>query len=109
MLDMKWVIYIFSLYLLFLSAIPCLDAHEGEHHHHAEAQVCADMDAGHSEGCSPLCACACCGLIIEPTIRFAVTVAVPRYPSAKQIKFADYEDNLIPSFLVSIWHPPRLA
>ena len=61
---MKYLAFLFSVYLLALSFVPCSDTAE-THDKDATSKIASHSDSTHShEGtgdiCSPFCACACC-------------------------------------------------
>ncbi|RAV27580.1 DUF6660 family protein [Sinomicrobium soli] len=62
----KTLTVILSLYLLALAVMPCADRAEPDSHATVltEAHCDAGSAAGHLE-CSPLCVCACCGIVVS--------------------------------------------
>ncbi|MBO9731121.1 MAG: hypothetical protein J7623_20960 [Chitinophaga sp.] len=105
---MKWLLYIFSCYLLLLSCMPCTDnngmagssgvpsALLSTSHNHESSQP---------DFCSPLCICSCCNVQVTPgaplTVYFHVQQAVIDYPVMPV--------NPLPSSFDKIWQPPQLV
>jgi uncharacterized protein DUF6660 len=103
----KLFTFLFAVYMLCLSCIPCNDKDENfsgitsnilhEKKNHAE-----------KESCTPLCICSCCGQIsiINPEAqKFTV-----EQTSIFQLKHSGYNGLFLPSqCLESIWQPPRLS
>ncbi|WP_126974316.1 DUF6660 family protein [Gynurincola endophyticus] len=107
---MKWLVTIFSFYLVALLIAPCSDAENncdnlagiplsGQLKDHAHNQDKDDL-------CSPFCNCVCCSVNVR-SIDFTITrIHTPVLP------FIALNDILSDSALVSnyygnIWQPPR--
>jgi hypothetical protein len=81
---MKYFSYLFCLYFLALSSMPCLDIHEA--HLADKLQVTQISDAGHdkcdhqkhADLCSPFCVCSCCGIsqLVAGPMRLVMTFAI---------------------------------
>ncbi|MGK4567447.1 DUF6660 family protein [Flavobacterium sp. 3HN19-14] len=103
---MKWLLTIFSIYLISLTVLPCHDS--------AECSVGkTKIAASHShsdedEQCSPFCSCACCGVQIAQfsphvfLLRKNEPVIIDRQPSFYVSAFAE-------EMSFSIWQPPKLS
>jgi hypothetical protein len=102
----KKIFFLFGLYLLFLSALPC-----GDREDCSEAPVAGKSTRDHDhdedeEHCPPFCVCFCCGFTIEhqqkatasktPATPFKhLSAAIPaRYPQGIN---------------AAVWQPPRCA
>lgn len=61
-----WTILL-SLYVLALAVTPCGDTLVPDPHDLTLSEVHYDMESGdgHHTGCTPLCTCACCGIIVS--------------------------------------------
>lgn len=105
----RWLVYILGIYLLALSVCPCLDAYEPKPDIGAATEASDAQHAEHSDICSPLCVCSCCGSILtNPKLLGGYPERV-RFVLASGVEYPNYQDNLIPSYLSSIWHPPRMS
>ncbi|MEZ5055222.1 MAG: DUF6660 family protein [Chitinophagales bacterium] len=103
---MKYLVFIFSIYVLALSVVPCSDiknecfnqkATEKQHHHNQDAD----------DNCTPFCTCTCC---IN-----GVTIANPQhlvtdnfYTSTTIEKIPTFNTQFISSFEGNIWQPPKI-
>jgi hypothetical protein len=104
---MKILAFILSLYILILTAIPCIDKVQDHAKQTIEiAQNPADHQHGQeSDQCSPFCSCVCC----------ATSVIHPDYSihfksfSFLQEKFSEQTFSFVSSHFVSIWQPPKLS
>lgn len=102
---MRSIIYLLAIYLLALSVVPCVDGSHAYHDQSRELVYATEDDGLH---CSPLCFCACCGLILTPLgADEPLGEMLRKTPLQKQKQYPIYQDHLIPSYLASIWHPPR--
>ncbi|MBK8808019.1 MAG: hypothetical protein IPO21_15780 [Bacteroidales bacterium] len=102
---MKYFAFILSVYVLVLTAIPCVDVPKdntvqkieltnstSEHHEHT------------TDLCSPFCTCDCCAspILNNSTIHFTCT------PIAQKI-ITGYNNSFVSSLFASIWQPPKLS
>ncbi|MCW3465631.1 DUF6660 family protein [Chitinophaga nivalis] len=104
---MKWLVYIFSCYILLLSCIPCNDAAEVVLQRTARI---ARLDVPHEhesqpDYCSPLCICSCCN--VQVTAEAISTVHF--YHHQVLISYPIIPANPLPSQADNIWQPPRLV
>lgn len=106
---MKTGIFIFSIYLLALSLVPCSDAinecqnidveysHDHEHDH----------DSDHDDHCTPFCSCSCCG-----TSMINNSVLIPFLKLRDKVilsnEVINFESSFFSSFFGAIWQPPKL-
>ena len=106
---MRFLTYILSIYILILTAIPCLDAPEFSGNGNVQitqntkesTQEFPDVDF-----CSPFCLCSCCISIISnqniPHVDFTCdSVSLIQYP---KYTFVFHSFNF-----ASIWQPPKLV
>jgi hypothetical protein len=103
----KLFTFLFAVYTLCLSCIPCNDKDENfpgitsntlhEKKNHAERA-----------SCTPLCICSCCGqisIVSQPVQKFAI-----EQTSIFQLKHSASNNMFLPSqYLESIWQPPRVS
>jgi hypothetical protein len=106
---MKWFVYIFSLYILVLSDIPC----------NAGDDCCKDevamtttsneqpsnSDHKHSSPCAPFLAC---GNYHGVTIPDNFIEFLKEVPQAIKLQHF-YKEQPLPHFSTSIWQPPKTA
>ena len=108
---MKWLVYLFSLYVLALSGIPCSADDDCciEETRSTAHSNCADEDAsGHKPiaPCSPFFACGACHGITLPTIAI---VTAPEYIPAPTEKTSFDQTYIKFDFHSIIWQPPKIA
>ena len=107
--SMKWLMIIFSLYVLTLSAIPCCGddnccedelvlVEEGQHRDH-------DNHNKPELPCSPFFSCNTCHGVVVPEIDSdnLNEIRVPRSV------FAAYKEKSLPEFSSAVWQPPQLS
>src|SRR6185436_3045091 len=100
---MKYLYFIFAVYVFMLSSIPCNES---------ETQDCkrissisyqhAHQHQEESDDCSPFCQCACCQgtiLVVSKIIITPVTLSLSPLCSHYSVGFT-------PQVLNSIWQPP---
>ena len=104
----KFLIKIFSIYILLLPCIACTDVNEcvdtlkissyqqpSENHHEEEA-------------CNPFCNCACCGHVVSPnSINNEIIVTGFLFP--KKQNFFYNSISLSFDFYGNIWQPPKIG
>jgi hypothetical protein len=106
---MKWLLVLFSLYIVTLSGIPC-DCRE-------DAFICEattsanshDHDTDHQKQdcpCSPFFACSSSHGVVVP--EGIIKIAKPVYSKEPQV-FHSYKENIISQYAFAIFQPPRLA
>ncbi|MBK7810010.1 MAG: hypothetical protein IPI50_02040 [Saprospiraceae bacterium] len=106
---MKGFSIIFSFYLFALAILPCRDSDDCNYQgseqsivdtkHHSEQE-------SHSDHCSPLCVCACCG---QTTIICFYPTAFYNPPTL--IKQGDpiYNASFFLEVYLPIWQPPKIS
>jgi hypothetical protein len=107
---MKWLLYLFSLYILVLSGIPC----------RADDDCCIEetfANAAHPQPektgqhpsypspCSPFFACGANHGVVIPDLR--IQLVQPFHLQAKLPFF--YTERSLAAFVSSIWQPPKAA
>jgi len=106
---MKWLLVIWSVYLLGLSLFPCSDRTNGceddiaitlpaENHNHSE-----DTD----DGCSPFCHCSCCSISLTVYNFGAFTLTSPLAEFKEEGVYRPYS-NFYSSYQGTIWQPPKI-
>jgi hypothetical protein len=103
---MKIFACILSLYVVALTAIPCIDATEDMMLQHTDQthQTTNEHqnDTGH---CSPFCTCYCCA---SPIIYQACTAYISGI-LLSQKHHAGYSTACVSSLPDTIWQPPKLS
>lgn len=112
---MKLFCYIFSLYFLALSGLPCTDnEHEvappqyltenisQNDHNHEDHSHCNDF-------CSPFCSCACCGMTIsfQKTFNYTVKSRPTLLPIA--VENFSYQSLNSLQYLQGVFQPPQVG
>lgn len=103
----KIIAFIFSLYILLLSGMPCTDAQDCNLP--TTTQVSAtqshDNHQHESEHCPPFCHCSCCSVAVSKLPTFALVYK--KLPLANQLKFSFYHSHHLTGFLEAVWQPPK--
>ena len=105
---MRLFAYILSLYILVLTAIPCLDAPEFSGSGNAQitqnttntTQELPDVDF-----CSPFCACSCCVSSISNQA-FYIDFTCNSFSA---VQYPKYSSEFLSFNFASIWQPPKLS
>ncbi len=106
---MRFLAYILSLYILVLTAVPCLDAPEFLGSGNVQitqnttdtAQGLPDIDY-----CSPFCVCSCCVSSISLQEVFHIDFTCDSFSPVQYSKYT----SVFSSFnFASIWQPPKLV
>ncbi|MFY0254786.1 DUF6660 family protein [Chitinophaga sp. 30R24] len=107
---MKWLLLLFSLYVIILSGIPC-DCQEDDFMY--ATATSADSHNNHHDGehqqqdcpCSPFFACSTCHGVVIPD--GSIKIIKPVYVD-KQV-FYPYKENAVIQYPFSIFQPPQLT
>lgn len=103
---MKFLACILSLYILALTAIPCVDAHKENSLHKAElSQSTDDNHQNDVDRCSPFCTCDCC---TSPVMQKDNIIQLI-YSALPQKCIIDYSSSYVSSLFATIWHPPKIS
>jgi hypothetical protein len=102
---MKLFALILSLYIIFLTTLPCADGLM-ENRCHSREHVSGQGDSHqHCDRCSPFCTCDCCAshvVPIENTVHF-------EYSALPEPFIFFYSSDYHLSTYSSIWHPPKIG
>jgi hypothetical protein len=104
---MKFFAVILSLYVLVLTAMPCIDI--PNERNLQKTELSKDLQDNHqhndADGCSPFCTCNCCAT------SFIFEGYQPQYncfaSPEKQYSYSPCEEFTSP--LANIWQPPKIA
>ncbi|WP_367916120.1 DUF6660 family protein [Leadbetterella sp. DM7] len=106
---MRLFAYIFSIYILALSVVPCSDAYNDcqndtaykeysqAHNHHTD----------HNDNCSPFCTCTCCSTSVNlkfTSHKFQITKLVV----SSQITYPVRDFSFVSNYYGNIWQPPKI-
>ncbi len=111
---MKFFCYIFSLYFLALSVVPCTDIHATNGSASAElASISTDnhSDCPHENGqdfCSPFCVCSCCAHVLSVAKPHKWNFQPPIIPDFKEKSNFYYSKDWQSEYLNSIFRPPKV-
>ncbi len=105
---MRLVACILSIYIVVLTAIPCIDRPGDNHLQKTEIGDNANNSHQHSDGdqCSPFCTCNCCATPViyqDFSIRFDGSTLIEREISV------EYTSAIFSCHLSSIWQPPQIS
>jgi hypothetical protein len=102
---MKILAYILSLYILVLTAIPCIDIPYNNSLQKIELTTkTTDNHQNDIDDCSPFCTCQCCA---TPVVFQISIIDFKSFSFSKKI-YSEYTSNYISSLNASIWQPPKL-
>jgi hypothetical protein len=104
---MKWFALIFSLYIIFLLTLPCVD----------DTRTCAIIRAENvpdnnkhqsndmPDECSPFCFCSCCSIsVVLTSFHFECKPVV----LSESPDFPTYKSH-VAGFIPSVWQPPKIV
>jgi hypothetical protein len=103
---MKILSSIFALYILILTVMPCVDVLRDLPVNMAElTQSKTDIHHYEYDCCSPFCTCDCC------TSRVVRNDNIMQFfrSSVIIVCVTVYSSTYYSSFLINIWHPPKLV
>lgn len=110
--SVKYLAYIFSVYIFVLACLPCTDSTECDDYTQASQVAQADTHQDHShetEACSSFCLCSCCGQQISQ-LSFSNPLPQPKSPVQEETKAHSlYRSSACPDFYGNIWQPPKIA
>jgi hypothetical protein len=105
---MRFFCCLFSIYIVFLTAIPCADKLEDRHVQ--QTQVTDDSPVGHhhhdGDECSPFCTCNCCA---SPVIQQDFIVQFNCLNIIQEFPTPEYTSRFTSSYCCSIWQPPQMS
>jgi len=100
---MRKFAFFISIYLLVLALLPCGDAFAHEDSSSSKNKI-EQTAAEHTDSCSSLCSCACCGQI-------SYQETVPAFSFAMQTSFKEiaehYQEKITQNFYGFVWQPPK--
>ncbi|MDD4968660.1 MAG: hypothetical protein PHT07_04440 [Paludibacter sp.] len=103
---MKAFACILSLYILILTAIPCVDVPQDNATQKIELSQSSNSPQHNDlDTCSPFCVCNCC---VSPISLLVYRVSFTCY-SITRINFIKYSASFTSFNTASIWQPPKLS
>lgn len=105
---LKAISYILSIYVVFLSMLPCSDGMEYFSAQISPVQQAAEHQNHNDEPelCSPFCKCSCCGISMYTPIALAhITIVNEEYVELSS--FAPVFNLEEPAS--TIWQPPKIG
>jgi len=106
MIKMKILAFILAIYILAITAIPCVDGLNGGNFCNTEiSKNATDNHENHLDHCSPFCTCDCCA---SPVIYQSYVIQFNSF-TLKYKHFSQYFSKYKSSVFLSIWQPPKLS
>ncbi len=106
--QMRFVAVIFSIYMLVLTAIPCIDSYYDVNSPY-KTELTQENHASHhhndSDNCSPFCTCNCCAT----SVVFHTQMAQLTCFSFTAKQYFPVTSVFISDPLANIWQPPKIA
>lgn len=109
---MKFICFLFSIYLVSLSLLPCNDIDDCSSFAKTELHKNHSQDNksdSQNDLCTPLCSCACCGVhgFQFKKYLFFESKKTPLFGDKKQESY--YVFNHYKDIYLGIWQPPKLS
>lgn len=107
---MRWIITIWTFYLMVLSSLPCSDASNQceDTVPKIETAQAHEHNQDSDDNCSPFCYCSCCSVSIGSFNFKPFEIKQPKVAfSTKKFTIRDY--NLISRYQGNIWNPPKFT
>ncbi len=107
---MRFLAFLFAMYVLALSAMPCNDLHDGRSLTKNTTEVITGLphDGDHLDLCSPFCICSCCNTSIVFNFNIP-SIKIPDILIENNKKSGILSSSFISSFYGKIWQPPQSA
>lgn len=104
--NMRAKYLILCLYILALTAAPCVDhAHDGLQHQEKVMKAYNDHGIHAADACSPFCFCNCCGTLVLKK-EFNLNFTPDSYPAQTLVFLSE---KMPPQFFIPIWQPPKIS
>ena len=103
---MKIIAIILSVYILVLTAVPCIDVPQDNTLHKTELSTkTSDNHQSNTNNCSPFWPCNSC---VAPVVSKVCSLSFNCF-SYSQTYFAEYQSGHITNLSLAIWQPPKIA
>ena len=112
---MKLFCYIFSLYFLALSCLPCTDNEHAVIPPQYQTELVVENDHEHenhtncNDLCTPFCTCACCGMTINLQATFNYTPKFQPIPFPIVSENFYYQSPNSNQYLQGVFQPPQVG
>lgn len=105
---MKIVNYIFSIYLIMLSCLPCADMEIGSPMDSSKEITSKNENHSHdkdNDTCSPFCVCNCCG---SQGFVSNIPCDFLSFKNSIDTRIPEYKSTITCNYFGSIWQPPQI-
>ncbi len=104
---MKIIAIIFSVFILYLVSVPCVDEIIHIEKSTLENSTPQGSPCNHKDhdACTPFCVCACCGVVVVLANAHFNTQPVYVF----ETEFLSIYKEITSSFSQSFWQPPKLV
>jgi hypothetical protein len=104
---MKYLSLIFSIYILYLVSVPCVDdpLHICSKISEQTSDQAPISHPDHADACSPFCVCSCCNVMV--TISPVTIINQPYFSFQRSL--VPESSTFISSFSLTFWQPPKLS
>ena len=99
---MKWIILIFSLFIIYALTLPCADKKDQCAKIHTE-KVPENHNDDLSDNCSPFCFCTCCSIIVVLSCYHFDCKPIP----VNEITDFSIIQSHFAGYIPSVWQPPK--
>jgi hypothetical protein len=101
---MKKIVYILSILVLFLTAIPCIDKPKDNILQKSEISQSTNNNNHHSDTdhCSPFCTCQCC-----QTNFFVPPISASSIVAELEIRYSEYSPSFQSLYQFDFYIPPK--
>jgi hypothetical protein len=103
---MRFFCYILSIYIISLTAIPCIDGSFDDHGQKTELGEKEHHQHHEGDDCSPLCTCNCCA---TPVIQQDFFIHFDNFTLLQEYNLPEYVSAVTSDYLKNIWQPPQLG
>jgi hypothetical protein len=103
----KAISILLSIYVLLLTAAPCVDHDEAGLPSDVSVIRTIDLTAHDADQdcCSPFCICSCCGIAADIPVIFTIAENIIR----PHLQTSVYISRLTTGISISVWEPPKAA
>lgn len=106
---MRFLVLIFSFYLLAISVLPCSDAHNDCNNSKSKTELVQthDHEKDANDFCSPFCNCNCCSTVAVFSHNNSYQkTSIPDLINSE--KFPSFDFLFVSNYNGNIWQPPRI-
>ena len=108
-IQMRLFAYIFSIYILALSVVPCSDASNDckSNTTVSERIEAHNHNSDHNDFCSPFCTCTCCST--TASLKFTpYKFRIPKPIATSKITYPVRDFSFVSNYCGKIWQPPKI-